>query len=909
MSISVFGSDDLVGYSNDTDHSAIVVGTQIAVINGDSGATLDGVRIFPGTGAENMAGCYAYVYSFDHTAILHSDAELVAVKAFPTGLAHGEWNEVLLDDPIDIDPFPSGTYYVVAVYLPNGGYAFKAHVFDNEVDSPDDGNLTATTGGDGLNNGLFKGFTPADPSEPPSTIQFDTFNHTHYGVDALVTMPSGGDSAPANTVEPAITGTATTGNVLTCNNGSWSGSPSPTFTKQWKRDGANISGETGNTYTLVGGDEGHSIKCTVTATNTQGSASADSNTVTPTAPSLAPANTVAPAVSGSLTTGSTLTTTNGTWTHSPTGFTYQWQRNGVNITDATDSTYTITSDDIGKSIRCVVTATNDDGSGSANSNAVTPANPSSASNSLGRRYRSSEQIGDEWVPLYPDTRDDVGRNRYFPEDYGAKRDAFVLQDVVISSGTKTHLSSASASFTTADVGKAIMVDGAGSDWDTDGLEHLTTIASVIDENTVVLTDAATSAVAGERAVYGTDDTQAFLDCMADAYAKHCDATGDGTNNAEMKLSVGGYMFKPDLIVGGPTLGNMALPIWIQADTDQKFSGRIVGVDEGSAWNHWNQQTGQHDGVCLYACIVGQDFDDDWGVPSFIGGPTVQDVSVLDDNGMTGHYTNVLFSYSGFKIIAPANPCFCALNLQHVAQFSEGNFTALTGRTASQMNARRPTNQQGMGRKLPDVNENDNCVSISYGCQDFYYAGTVTDHLACLRWASVYCVSAGGVFGLGSVAYHGATIVNMSVEEATHAFETDAPAGCRFPLVIEQMNIETSHGTHIVDQNNALVGRINFSHNELLKPSKLGGQNIVIEDMNRYLGPVTGGDVLAVPATTVEQVNDFGRSAMVQVTGGTVTKIEVDGVDMGVTSGWVPVPNGHFIKLTYSVAPTWLWVLM
>ena len=43
-------------------------------------------------------------------------------------------------------------------------------------------------------------------------------------------------------------------------------------------------------------------------------------------PSSAPVNTVAPVISGTTTLGSVLTTTNGTWTNSPTSYTYQWKR-------------------------------------------------------------------------------------------------------------------------------------------------------------------------------------------------------------------------------------------------------------------------------------------------------------------------------------------------------------------------------------------------------------------------------------------------------------------------------------------------------------------------------------------------------------------------------------------------------
>jgi hypothetical protein len=89
-----------------------------------------------------------------------------------------------------------------------------------------------------------------------------------------------GGNPPVNSVAPALSGTAQEGQTLTCSTGTWSGSP--TYTYQWKRDGNDITSATNSTYTLVTADVGTSIKCTVTATNFTGSATADSNTVTPT---------------------------------------------------------------------------------------------------------------------------------------------------------------------------------------------------------------------------------------------------------------------------------------------------------------------------------------------------------------------------------------------------------------------------------------------------------------------------------------------------------------------------------------------------------------------------------------------------------------------------------------------------
>jgi len=90
---------------------------------------------------------------------------------------------------------------------------------------------------------------------------------------------TGGGSAPTNNTPPSISGVAVVGQTLTVTAGSWSGSPTPTLSYQWYRGATPISGATNSTYTLVQADAGQNIKCTVTATNGAGSASADSNTV------------------------------------------------------------------------------------------------------------------------------------------------------------------------------------------------------------------------------------------------------------------------------------------------------------------------------------------------------------------------------------------------------------------------------------------------------------------------------------------------------------------------------------------------------------------------------------------------------------------------------------------------------
>ena len=97
-------------------------------------------------------------------------------------------------------------------------------------------------------------------------------------------------AAPVNTVAPAVTPTTGTAGstTYTTTNGTWTGNPTPTYTYQWQYNdqGAlwvGISGATSQTYsppinyTSV---YNTTLRCRVTATNSQGAVSANSNQVT-----------------------------------------------------------------------------------------------------------------------------------------------------------------------------------------------------------------------------------------------------------------------------------------------------------------------------------------------------------------------------------------------------------------------------------------------------------------------------------------------------------------------------------------------------------------------------------------------------------------------------------------------------
>lgn len=86
-------------------------------------------------------------------------------------------------------------------------------------------------------------------------------------------------SSPSVIVAPKLSGEQPVGSMLVCAPGSYFGIPAPTVTRTWNRDGAPISGETGLTYVTQVADAGTEIIVEETATNSEGSTSAFTNTI------------------------------------------------------------------------------------------------------------------------------------------------------------------------------------------------------------------------------------------------------------------------------------------------------------------------------------------------------------------------------------------------------------------------------------------------------------------------------------------------------------------------------------------------------------------------------------------------------------------------------------------------------
>ncbi|MGC3984827.1 MAG: hypothetical protein QM777_08915 [Pseudorhodoferax sp.] len=183
------------------------------------------------------------------------------------------------------------------------------------------------------------------------------------------------DQAPVNTAVPTISGTAQVGQTLTSTIGTWTGSPTPTYSRQWLRNGAAIAGATAASYVPTTDDIGAAISLRVTATNSEGSASATSAStaavIAAGGGNVAPSNNSVPTISGTAQVGQTLTSTIGGWSGVPTPtYARRWLRDGAAISGATGASYALVTADLGAVISLRVTATNSEGTAQATSAAT-----------------------------------------------------------------------------------------------------------------------------------------------------------------------------------------------------------------------------------------------------------------------------------------------------------------------------------------------------------------------------------------------------------------------------------------------------------------------------------------------------------------------------------------------------------
>jgi hypothetical protein len=227
---------------------------------------------------------------------------------------------------------------------------------------------------------------------------------------------AGAQQAPTNTSPPTISGAAVVGASLAGNPGAWSGH-GISYAYQWLRCDASggacasIAASTGTTYVVVSTDIGTTLRLSVTANSKWGSATATSAatsavTAPPTTVSTAPSSVTPPAVSGVTQAGQTVSASSGSWSGTqPLTYAYQWQDCDTSgsacaaIAGAVSDTYSLTTADVGHTLRVQVTAQNDAGTATSSSSATSAV----TSTAVATPQPSFPITAAFYYPWYPET--------------------------------------------------------------------------------------------------------------------------------------------------------------------------------------------------------------------------------------------------------------------------------------------------------------------------------------------------------------------------------------------------------------------------------------------------------------------------------------------------------------------------
>lgn len=414
---------------------------------------------------------------------------------------------------------------------------------------------------------------------------------------------------------------------------------------------------------------------------------------------------------------------------------------------------------------------------------------------------------------------------FTPEQFGAKGDLKFVSDAAITVSTKI-LTSATAAFTSADIGKTISIRGPGINENKNVMT--TTIASVTNSTTVVLAAEAAVSVSGKVATYGTDDTAAIKEAVTKAYEE-----GISKGIFTGRIYFGGkYMVAGTTTKGGSTKGNAQIPMPYIEPKLTKFRMTLMFPGTGAPLIHWHQVAPQITAGTLFSPLVAAAADGTWSVPSVIGGPTV-----LAEDESTAGFSNMLFEIQGAcTILVPRKANHMGIDAGLFANAKIDALSVLANAAATELVSDAAAGEfagNGEGIRMPKFGNNvlSRCEELCL--EGMSYGVGMGDHCQLDRLSTIYCKVGAFVGPLGSSAQHGGLIGYWSCEAGKNCMEVAANAGGKYPIDILRLDVEDGAGAgqDFIDAENALRGPCQFACNSSRAPKKTGAEHLKVTDNN------------------------------------------------------------------------------
>lgn len=318
--------------------AATALGSALLVVTGASAATIGTLSFTPGSGTKDStirattstscptgSGAFTISISGGAFAAVPANQLPVNINGYSTLASAGTTAGSGTGFGVDFSNTIATVAQDYGVTLAAGAYTVKLTCLDDNL------------------------LDPAPVADFTGTITFTSA--TSWVAGAVVAKPT-------NSVRPTLTGIARVGKTLTCNAGTWSGTPTYSYSFLKNNVVAQTS-TTKRTLALVPSDLGKSVTCRVTATNGGGSTAA-TTTAVKVALGYAPVATTKPKIvySGTPTAGKLFTAYRGIWSPKATyTYYYIWKRGTTIVKQgATATSYRTTSLDRGKTITLTVKA-------------------------------------------------------------------------------------------------------------------------------------------------------------------------------------------------------------------------------------------------------------------------------------------------------------------------------------------------------------------------------------------------------------------------------------------------------------------------------------------------------------------------------------------------------------------------
>lgn len=502
---------------------------------------------------------------------------------------------------------------------------------------------------------------------------------------------------------------------------------------------------------------------------------------------------------------------------------------------------------------------------------------------------------------------------YYITDYGAVADGQEVSNGAITSGTAT-LTSASNPFTSADVGKQVIVTGAGSG----GGQLATTIAAYVNAGQVTLTINASSTVSSSQVSWGTDNTSAIqstIDAVSIARGGRIIVpigrflcTGvldfkrlpDGVNITRSSVTFVGEVQGPFEARSGslnysPGQYDLAPVLMITNTATPFMSFNAINVIVDSIMFYYPNQIRPTNGTGT--------------VTSTTTTPVVYPFTVDMTYLSAGcHVRNCTFANSYDMIRA------------YGGRHSFDTIIAGNLRVGFEIDRTLDVTRIKNIHGYPIYDLLGGYGGIGSTLQTFVYSNSIcilVYRADQLLLHDVFWYACGTGIQLDSDAYGASygSATNVEFDFCRVGLKAITTQSTGWDFVNYGVAGNTIHGgdTAFIIGDGATSPKVNIQGgkiygsftNKVVKNSGVA----TIENVREYNNSTALITTPSMPASTNTYTNEYAYRARVYISGGTVTQVSHRGSVTGLTSGCLVVAPGETISITYSSAPSWVWMGM